>query len=240
MDNTTVVFYINEEGVMISGSLCFLLVRLLSWCNLSQIVLRARHIPGYLNMIADKLSRHWQVIKMEWSDLQEVFDHLWSRWQTPPVDLFATRFNNKLSKFLSPVLDQKARKVDVLSLHCEGLDAYAFPAVSILGQAVSKLVDQSCWRMVLIAPGWPNMPWFWDVVGLLVQIPPFCHNWGTCWPSLSVSVHTGTSRTWIYMRGSSSHKHPTTSVLWGSGSKNWGLCLSNDASQTSWTSCHLL
>ena len=73
-DNTTVVSYINKEGGMKSGSLCALLWRLLMWCNQRQIVLRARHIPGHLNVIADKLSRHGQVIQTEWSLLQEVFD----------------------------------------------------------------------------------------------------------------------------------------------------------------------
>ena len=56
-DNTTVVSYINKEGGMRSGSLCALLWRLLSWYHPRGIVLRARHIPGCLNVIADKLSR---------------------------------------------------------------------------------------------------------------------------------------------------------------------------------------
>ena len=66
-DNTTVVAYINKEGGMRSGSLCALLWRLLCWCNLRQVVLKARHIPGRLNVIADKLSRHCQIIQTEWS-----------------------------------------------------------------------------------------------------------------------------------------------------------------------------
>ena len=55
-DNMTVVAYINKEGSMRSGSLCALLWRLLSWCNLREICLRACHIPVRLNMIADNLS----------------------------------------------------------------------------------------------------------------------------------------------------------------------------------------
>ena len=66
-DNTTVVAYINKEGGMRSGSLCALLWRLLCWCNLRWVVLKARHIPGRLNVIADKLSRQGQVIQTEWS-----------------------------------------------------------------------------------------------------------------------------------------------------------------------------
>ena len=120
MDNTTVVSYINKEGGMRSGSLCALLWRLLSWCSHRQMVLRARHIPGRLNVIADKPSRHKQVIQTEWSLLQEVFNHLCARWHTPQVDLFATRYNHKLPKFVSPVPDPQAWQVDALSLNWEG------------------------------------------------------------------------------------------------------------------------
>ena len=95
-DNTTVVAYINKEGGMKSGSLCALLWRILSWCTRQQVTLRARHIPGRLNVIADKLSRLGQTIQTEWSLHPAVFQAVCSRWHQPQVDLFATRFNNKL------------------------------------------------------------------------------------------------------------------------------------------------
>ena len=146
-------------------------LEIISWCHPRGIVLRARHIPGRLNVIADKLSRHNQVIQTEWSLSQEVFILLCSRWAQPQVDLFATRFNHKLPQFVSPVPDPAAWAVDALSLPWENMDVYAFPPVSLINQVISKVMDQGCRRMVLIAPGWPNMPWFWDLVKLSVQIP---------------------------------------------------------------------
>ena len=95
-DNTTVVAYINKEGGMKSGPLCALLWRILTWCSQRQVTLKARHIPGHLNVIADKLSRLGQTIQTEWSLLPEVFQELCNRWHQPHVDLFATRFNHKL------------------------------------------------------------------------------------------------------------------------------------------------
>ena len=169
-DNTAVVSYINKEGGMRSGSL-YALWRLLSWCHPRGIILRARHIPGHLNVIADKLSRHNQVIQTEWSLSQQVFDLLCSRWARPHVDLFATRFNHKLPKFVSPVPDPTAWAVDALSLSWDNLDVYAFPPVSLLNQVTSKVMDQGCRMMIMIAPGWPNMPWFWDLVNLSIQVP---------------------------------------------------------------------
>ena len=38
-------------------------------------------------------------------------------------------------------------------------------------KVVEKLQDYPCNRIILIAPGWPNMPWFWDLVAMSSQIP---------------------------------------------------------------------
>ena len=75
------------------------------------------------------------------------------------------------SKFVSPVQDQTAWAVDAMSLSWENLDVYAFHPVSLLNPVISKVMDRGCHRMILIPPGWPNMPWFWDLVNLSVQIP---------------------------------------------------------------------
>ena len=167
-DNTTVVSYINKEGGMWSGPLCALLWRMLTWCTKHQVTLKARRIPGRLNVVADKLFRLGQTIQTEWSLLQEIFKAICYRWHWPKIDVFATRFN-KLPQFVSPVPDAVA--VDALSLQWEDLDDYAFPPAAILGKVVEKLRDSHCKRIILIAPGWPNIPWFWDLVTMSSQIP---------------------------------------------------------------------
>ena len=60
--------------------------------------------------------------------------------------------------------------VDALSLSCEDLDPYTFPPAAILGKVVEKLQDYPCNRIILIAPAWPNIPWFWDLVAMSSQI----------------------------------------------------------------------
>ena len=169
-DNTTVVAYINKEGGMKSGSLCALLWRILSWCTRQQVTLRARHIPGRLNVIADKLSRLGQTIQTEWSLHPAVFQAVCSRWHQPQVDLFATRFNNKLPVCITgtrpPGLGSGCTR-PVLG----GPGPIRLPTGSHLGQVVEKLQDYPCNRIILIAPGWPNMPCFWDLVAMSSQIP---------------------------------------------------------------------
>ena len=73
--------------------------------------------------------------------------------------------------FLSPVPDALATAVDALSLPWEDLDAYGFPPAVILGKVMEKLQDTPCKRIIQIAPSWPNMPWFWDLVAMSSQIP---------------------------------------------------------------------
>ena len=60
-DNSTVVAYINKQGGTHSVEMCALLWRIMSWCHRFKISLRARHIPGGLNVIADSLSRSTQI-----------------------------------------------------------------------------------------------------------------------------------------------------------------------------------
>ena len=86
----------------------------------------------------------------EWSLLQEVFDHLFARWHTPQVDVFAIRFNHKLLKIVSTVPDHKAWEVDELSLHWEELGVCAFLPVGILCQVVTTYLDHGCRRMIFI------------------------------------------------------------------------------------------
>ena len=114
---------------MRSGPLCALLWRILTWCTRKQVTLKARHIPGKLNVVADELSRPGQTIQTEWSLLPEVFQTICSRWRRPHIDQFV---------FVSPVPDPLASAVDALSLLWEDLDAYAFPPGVILGLPLSQ------------------------------------------------------------------------------------------------------
>ena len=62
MDNATVVSYINKQGGTLSPTLLRLTVELLLWLEAQIIIVRARHIPGCLNVIADHLSHPNQPI----------------------------------------------------------------------------------------------------------------------------------------------------------------------------------
>ena len=89
-DNSTVVSYINKQGRTLSLTLLRLTVELLLWLEAQNIIVRARHIPGCLNVIADHLSRPNQPIPTEKSLHPEIVRRIFRVWGTPEVDMFAT------------------------------------------------------------------------------------------------------------------------------------------------------
>ena len=169
-DNTTVVAYINKQGGTRSWDRCALLWRLMSWCSQNHVILTARHVPGCINVIADQLSRKGQALHSEWSLHPDIFTQICQIEGTPHIDLFATRFNNKLPLFVSPVPDPLCLQVDAMSMDWTGLDLYAFPPTGLLPLVLSKLYYHQC-KMLLIAPFWPTKTWFLDLTQRALREP---------------------------------------------------------------------
>ena len=169
-DNSTVVAYINKQGGTHSAEMCTLLWKIMTWCHHYHITLKARHIPGCLNVMADLLSRSNQVQSTEWSLHPQVFKQICQKWFTPHVDLFATHLNHKLPLYVSPIPDLRAWDIDALNIDWTNLTAYAYPPTTLLHKVIQKIKQCHC-LIIVIAPGWPGMPWFRDLVQLSTEIP---------------------------------------------------------------------
>ena len=123
-DNLTTMYYIKKQG---AKEMIKVVHQLFTWLKEHQIRVSARHITGKLNVLADALSREGQIVPTEWSLFPEVVESLWQIWDKPMVDLFATRFNNKMTLFFSMIPDPTLMGVDALSISWKGFQAYAFP-----------------------------------------------------------------------------------------------------------------
>ena len=143
-DNTSVVAYINKQGGTRSAELCALMWRILTWCHQNNVTLRARHVLGSLNVIAEGLSRRNQIQPTEWSLSPPIFKQISKLWESPQVDLFATSMNKTLPTYVSPIPDPQAWAVDALNIPWENLVAYAFPPTALLPKVVQKLQSQMC------------------------------------------------------------------------------------------------
>ena len=169
-DNSTVVSYIRRQGGTHSISLCAETRDLLLWCAKHRISLRAKHIPGRDNVLADYLSRGGSATLSEWSLHPAVAEQSIQLWGPPTVDLFASRLNHKLPLYVSLVPDTQAIAQNALSMSWNGMDAFAFPPFNLLSTVLKKIARSNC-LMTLVAPLWPHRAWFNQLLSLVVETP---------------------------------------------------------------------
>lgn len=66
-------------------------------CMQNQVWLTATHLPGALNVMADKQSQQL-IDQTEWHLRADVLQEISKIWGTPNIDLFASRLNYQLTK----------------------------------------------------------------------------------------------------------------------------------------------
>ena len=169
-DNTTVVAYIRRQGGTHSTELSEEAWNVLNLCLTHNIQLLVKHIPGRFNTLADRMSRVDKPISTEWSLNQEIANKIFQIMDFPSIDLFTTRLNHRLPFYVSPIPNQKALSIDALTMAWNHKHAYAFPPLHLIPAVINKVRLSQC-KIVLIAPLWPDRPWFPELLGLLVSPP---------------------------------------------------------------------
>ena len=169
-DNSTAVSNLRREGGMRSPFLNSLAQGILRWAEPLSIRLAPQFIPGSLNFLVDSLSRPHQLPHTEWSLNPEVFRSISRLWPVQ-IDLFATSENRQCSIFLSPFRDPMAAGTDAFLQPWDGLQAYAFPPWSIIPRVLAKLRESRGTELTLVAPYWPQRPWFPDLLHLSLAPP---------------------------------------------------------------------
>ena len=169
-NNSTAVAYLHKEGGMRSPFLNSLAQGILRWSESLAIRLAPQCIPGSLSVLADTLSCPHQLPHTDWSLNQDVYQSLRRRWPVQ-IDLFATSENRRCLIFFSPFRDPLAAGTDVFLQSRDGLQAYAFPPWSIIPRVLAKLRESRGTELTLVAPYWPQRPWFPDLLQLLLEPP---------------------------------------------------------------------
>ena len=176
LDNTTAVFYINNMGGIRSPVLNSLARDIWTWCISRGIWVSAVHVPGVTNDIADFRSRHISV-NTEWSLHPNVFEWLCQRTFEPDIDLFASRLNAKVNKFVSWSPDPYAFACDAFSRDWSNFRPYAFPPFSQIPRVLTYLRLYRVQKLLLVTPVWPSQAWYPAVLQMLIDRPILLPNW---------------------------------------------------------------
>ena len=169
MDNTTAIGYVNNMGGVKSEELNALARDIWDFCVERNIWLLAVHLPGSQNIIVDRLSRQFDE-QLEWKLNPVVFERLCEKFGRLDIDLFASRLNAQLPRFVAWRPDPDAEAVDALSLPWRQFFFYAFPPFCLIGQCLQKIITDQA-DGILIVPVWPTQPWYSQIAHLLIQEP---------------------------------------------------------------------
>ena len=169
MDNTSAISFVNNMGSIKSISSDMLVKQIWQWAIDRNIWLSAAYIPGKLNIEADFYSRNFQD-KLEWMIDRDVFKRICYIYKKPDIDLFASRLNYQLQKYVSWKPDPEASFIDAFSIDWGKIYFYAFPPFSLVGHCVQKIVKEKA-RGILIAPLWTTQAWFTQCLKLMVAEP---------------------------------------------------------------------
>ena len=169
-DNSTAISYLRNQGGTHSSFLNSIAQRILRWVEDLSVLISPQFIMGKHNVLADALSRPNQILGSEWMLKQEVFGDLCRRWPVS-IDLFATSQNHRCSIYFFPYHDHNALGTDALLQNWNGWQAYAFPPWSLIPAVLKKLRSSSGVLLTIIAPYWPQRPWFPDLLDLVVDGP---------------------------------------------------------------------
>ena len=99
-----------------------------------------------------------------------MFQSLTRQWPVM-IGLFATSDNHRCSIYFSPYRNPLSAGTDALLQSWDGLLGYAFPPWSILPQVLAKIQVSHQTLLTLVAPYWPQRPWFVDLLQLSVAPP---------------------------------------------------------------------
>ena len=169
-DNTTVVAYLRRQGGTLSPSLNAVAQCILRRAEQLNIILMPQFVPGRNNVVVGALSRPDQVLGSEWMLHQDVFNWLRQRWPVT-IDLFASSLSHRCSVYFALVSDPMAAGTGAMLQSWDSLQAYAFPPFVMISQVLAKVRASQGQELTLIAPFWPQRPWFPELLELLI-LPP--------------------------------------------------------------------
>ena len=130
----------------------------------------AQHLPGHLNVRADRESC-LLLDSSDWKLDPAVFQLILQRWGPLEIALFTSRLTYQLKQFVSWRPDPLAIHSDAFSMNWHNIHGYAFPPFTLIGRCLQQIVLQNVEQLILIAPVWPSQPWYTLLLQLCIDHP---------------------------------------------------------------------
>nr|WP_253308900.1 reverse transcriptase domain-containing protein [Rickettsia endosymbiont of Ceutorhynchus assimilis] len=167
IDNTTAIACINRMGSVRYPKLNSLARKFWQWCEKRKILVYASYIKSQDNVEADEESRQLE-IETEWELNNKAFREVTLQFNSPEIDLFASRVNKKCKRFISWQRDPDSYAVDAFTINWSTFYFYAFPPFSIILQCLHKIIEDKA-EGIFVVPYWTSQPWFPVFSSLLVS-----------------------------------------------------------------------
>ena len=174
LDNTTSVLYVSKQGGK-KWLLNSIARDLWIWAIERDIWVSAEHIPGVENIEADRASRKQFATETEWMLDPAVFIRVSDLFGPWDIDLFASRLNNQLPKYIAWNPDPGAVAIDAFTQTWHFTNAYVFPPFSLINRVLQQLQENQA-RATIIAPLWPGQVWFPKLLRLCTAAPVLLPN----------------------------------------------------------------
>ena len=168
MDNTSAIAYINNMGGIRSKTLNDLARECWLWCLERDIWISAYYLPGVENE-ADTYSRNFND-QIEWKLDESIFIKISEIFGEPDIDLFATRLNKQIPKYVAWKPDPGALFIDAFSGDWHEYYCYAFPPFSLISRVLQKVHSDGC-DCLIIVPLWPTQIWFTALLEMVTHCP---------------------------------------------------------------------
>ncbi|XP_057291878.1 uncharacterized protein LOC130614434 [Hydractinia symbiolongicarpus] len=152
LDNTSDVSAINKMGSKRSIPMDKTVQEIWHWAIQNNNWLTATHIPGILNVEADRESRKCET-RIEWMLNKEVFNYVIDTLDfQPDIDLFASRINSQLDMFYSYRPDPECQAVDAFTINWHNKIFYAFPPFTCIARVIQKIWNDEATGILIVRP----------------------------------------------------------------------------------------
>ena len=157
-DNATAIAYINNVGGIKIETCNNIACRIWNFCIENKLWVLATHIPGKNNIETDQKSRILQDAT-EWKLHSKLFQKIVIKFGKPDIDLFASRINRQLKRYVSWHPEPEGMVVNGLPLTWNNNYFYMFPPFSHVGRVLAK-VNRDKTETVIVVPDWSTQYWY--------------------------------------------------------------------------------